>query len=65
MRSIVTALKEGQTVADAVWSSLMAFKFELDHVQHGLVVMGLPHLTASVSAGGKGGAKGGAKPGKK
>ena len=59
LRSIFTGLQGGATVAEAVWSTLLGCRFELDHVQSGVVVMGLPHMVA-----GGGGAKGGGKGGK-
>ena len=55
LRAIFSALQGGATVAEAVWSTLKGCAFELDHVQSGVVVMGLPHMMAG---GGKGGAKG-------
>ncbi len=62
LRSIFSALQGGATVAEAVWSTLLACKFELEHVQSGLVVMGLPNMVAA--AGGSKAGKG-AKAGKK
>jgi hypothetical protein len=57
MRSIFTALKGGATVAEAVWSTMLSFKFELEHVVNGLIVMGLPHMVANMHGGGSKGGK--------
>lgn len=60
LRAIFTHLQGGATVAEAVWQTLLAYQFELDHVASGLVVMGLPHMVAGGGGAGKG-AKGGKK----
>ena len=59
LRSIFTALQGGATVAEAVWQTLLAYRFELEHVSSGLVVMGLPTMVAGGGGGQGTGGNGG------
>lgn len=38
-------MSEGKTVAEAAWSTLLGYEFELGHASSNLVVLGAPHMT--------------------